>query len=107
MFAPDDAASRKRIADACDVNGSILDANEVFLKMVGYDRQELLQGRLRWKDLTPGDQLGITERAIAELKKKDPRLEDFTYEIDGHKLKLINELPEAESHPYTHIRALT
>lgn len=44
---------------------------------------------------------------IAELKKKDPKLEDFIYEIDGKKLKLINELPDGDGHPYTHIRALT
>ena len=44
---------------------------------------------------------------IAELKKKDPKLEDFIYEVDGKKLKLINELPDGDDHPYTHIRALT
>jgi hypothetical protein len=44
---------------------------------------------------------------IIELKKNDPKLEDFVYEMDGKKLKLINQLPDDARHPYTHIRALT
>jgi DNA sulfur modification protein DndD len=44
---------------------------------------------------------------IAELKQKDPKLEDFVYEYGGKKMKLINELPADVGHPYTHIRALT
>jgi hypothetical protein len=44
---------------------------------------------------------------IAELKKKDPKLEDFIYEIDGEKLKLINQLPAEEGQPYTNIRSIT
>jgi hypothetical protein len=40
---------------------------------------------------------------IAELKKNDPTLEDFTYEFRGKKLKLVNELPDGEDHPYTTI----
>lgn len=40
---------------------------------------------------------------LAELKKKDPKLEDFTYEFRAKKLKLIYELPAAEEHPYTTI----
>lgn len=40
---------------------------------------------------------------IAELKKKDPVLEDFTYEFRGRKIKLIHQLPEGEEYPYTTI----
>src|SRR5215813_17444 len=34
-------------------DGQILDANDAFLRMVGYDREDLLSGRLRSTDLTP------------------------------------------------------
>ena len=40
---------------------------------------------------------------IAELKKKDPALEDFTYEYRGKKIKLVHELPDGEEYPYTTI----
>lgn len=43
---------------------------------------------------------------IAELKEKDPKLEDFTYEFRGKRLKLVNELPADEEHPYTTVSAL-
>jgi PAS domain S-box-containing protein len=36
-----------------DIEGPIFEANDAFLRMVGYDRQDLVSGRLRWTDLTP------------------------------------------------------
>ena len=36
-----------------DLDGRILDANNAFLRMVGYEREDVLSGRLRWRDLTP------------------------------------------------------
>ena len=36
-----------------DLDGRILEANDAFLHMVGYDREDLVAGRLRWTDLTP------------------------------------------------------
>jgi PAS domain S-box-containing protein len=40
-----------------DCDGRILDANDAFLGMVGYDRKDLVSGRLRWTDLTPAEWL--------------------------------------------------
>ena len=36
-----------------DLDGRIFEANDAFLRMVGYDREDLVSGRLRWTDLTP------------------------------------------------------
>jgi PAS domain S-box-containing protein len=36
-----------------DLEGRILEANDAFLRMVGYDREDLVSGRMRWTDLTP------------------------------------------------------
>ena len=52
-----------------DVKGNILDANNAFLKMVGYTREELQAGKLNWKDLTPVEQLYLSEKSIEEMKK--------------------------------------
>ena len=40
-----------------DIEGRILDANDAFLQIVGYEREDLLAGRLRWNDLTPPEVL--------------------------------------------------
>jgi PAS domain S-box-containing protein len=36
-----------------DFDGRILEANEAFLHIVGYDREDLVAGSIRWTDLTP------------------------------------------------------
>ncbi|MGY4315079.1 ATP-binding protein [Bradyrhizobium sp. JR3.5] len=51
-----------------DHTPDILDANEAFLKTLGYDREDLAAGRLRWADLTPPEWQERTDRARAELK---------------------------------------
>ncbi|HTJ58900.1 MAG TPA: AAA family ATPase [Devosiaceae bacterium] len=36
-----------------DFEGHILEANDAFLRLVGYEREELTSGQLRWTELTP------------------------------------------------------
>lgn len=36
-----------------DLDGQILDANDAFGRIVGYDSRDVLSGQLRWKDLMP------------------------------------------------------
>ena len=36
-----------------DLQGQILEANDAFLRIIGYDRDDLISGRLRWTELTP------------------------------------------------------
>ena len=51
-----------------NVQGAITGANEAFLRMVRYDREDLASGRLRWADLTPAEWRGHAEQAVADLK---------------------------------------
>ena len=51
------------------VDGDILEANDAFLRMVGYEREDLLSGRVRWTDLTPPEWRESTEHALAELSR--------------------------------------
>jgi PAS domain S-box-containing protein len=57
-------AKIRRLVDAnivgiiiSDLEGRILEANDAFLRIVGYDHDDLLAGRLRWTDLTPPEWL--------------------------------------------------
>jgi PAS domain S-box-containing protein len=49
-----------------DHEGRILDANDAFLRIVGYDREDLVLGRIRWTDLTPPE--WRDRDAVEELK---------------------------------------
>ncbi|NKQ75345.1 histidine kinase, partial [Rhizobium sp. UPM1132] len=51
-----------------DIEGRILEANDAFLRMVGYDREDLASGRLCWTELTPAEWRDRDARAIGELK---------------------------------------
>jgi PAS domain S-box-containing protein len=51
-----------------NVDGRITDANETFLRMLGYGRDDLDSGRLRWTALTPAEWRDLDDRAIAEVR---------------------------------------
>ncbi|HEY2402056.1 MAG TPA: PAS domain S-box protein, partial [Steroidobacteraceae bacterium] len=38
-----------------DLDGRILEANDAFLRLVGYDREDLISSGMRWTDMTPPD----------------------------------------------------
>ncbi|MDQ6800048.1 MAG: PAS domain S-box protein [Acidobacteriota bacterium] len=48
-------------------DGQILDANDVYLRLTGYDRQDLAAGRFRWTDITPPEYRSRDEAALAEV----------------------------------------
>ena len=52
-----------------DFDGRILEANDAFLHMLGYDREDLIAGRLRWPDLTPPDWRERDEQLMKEHKR--------------------------------------
>jgi PAS domain S-box-containing protein len=49
--------------------GEIVEANDAFLKMGGYDREDLVTGRLRWTDLTPPEWYDRSARGLEELQR--------------------------------------
>ena len=52
-----------------EVEGRILEANDEFLRMVGYDREDLAAGRLHRTTLTPPEWRDRDARTVAELKR--------------------------------------
>ena len=68
-------AKIRRLVDAnivgvliSDLEGRVLEANDAFLQMVWYTRDDLTSGRLRWTELTPPDWQAVSERAVAQLR---------------------------------------
>jgi len=52
-----------------DFSGRISDANEAFLSLVGYSRDELLSGKARWTTMTPPEHVAADARAAEELQR--------------------------------------
>jgi PAS domain S-box-containing protein len=51
-----------------DIEGHIIEANDAFLHMVGYDREDLAAGRVNRTDLTPPEWRERDARTVAEVK---------------------------------------
>jgi len=49
-----------------NLGGEIVEANQAFLQMFQYDRQDLVSGRLRWEDMTPTELRERDQRAVTE-----------------------------------------
>jgi len=74
-----------------ELEGQILEANDAFLTMVGYDREDLVAGRLDWTDLTPPEWRDRDERLIPELTKSGT-LQPFEKEYfrkDGSRVSVL------------------
>jgi PAS domain S-box-containing protein len=50
-----------------DSRGGILEANEAFLDILGYSREDLISGRVRWTKLTPAEWAPADQDALAQL----------------------------------------
>jgi len=68
-------AKIKRLVDAnivgvliSNAEGQIIEANDAFLQMVGYSRDNLTSGRLRWPELTPPEWQAASQRAEAQIR---------------------------------------
>ena len=51
-----------------DIQGWIIEANQAFLDIIGYSREDLVSGPLRWTELTPPEWRDADQQIIAELK---------------------------------------
>ncbi|MGF6304805.1 PAS domain S-box-containing protein [Paraburkholderia sp. WC7.3d] len=75
-----------------DLEGHVLEANDAFLRIVGYDREDLMAGRLRWMDLTPPEWLARDLSQWIPQQKVTGRLEPFEKEYfrkDGSRVPVL------------------
>jgi PAS domain S-box-containing protein len=74
-----------------DFDGRVVEANDEFLRMVNYDREDLVSGRIRWADLTPPDWRDRNNARI-EQQKSSGRFEPFEKEYtrkDGSRVPVL------------------
>ncbi len=52
-----------------DLSGNTLEANDACLAMLGYTREDLEAGRIRWNELTPAEHIPRDREVIEELRR--------------------------------------
>ena len=78
----------RRLVDAniigifiADREGRILEANDAFLRIVGYDREDLVSGRVRWTELSPPEwrERDILDSGRTELNRDRSALREGVF----------------------------
>ena len=50
------------------LDGQVVEANDAFLEMVGFTRDDLASGRIKWTELTPPEWQAASQRAVEQLR---------------------------------------
>jgi PAS domain S-box-containing protein len=69
----------------------ITDANDLFLEMVGYTREDLRAGKLLWKEMTPPEYADLDARGLEELRERGActPFEKEYYRKDGGRVPVL------------------
>ena len=72
-------------------DGRITDANETFLRMVGYSRADLVAGQVSWMELTPPEWRSVDAQRLAMLKSMgiSPPYEKEYFHKAGHRVPVL------------------
>ena len=74
-----------------DVEGRILEANDAFLRIIQYDREDLVTGRVCWTDLTPPEWREDTAQRVVEVMTTgtvQPREKEY-FRKDGSRVPVL------------------
>jgi PAS domain S-box-containing protein len=75
-----------------NMEGQITDANDKFLEMVGYTRDELASGQIDWANMTPPEYRYLDDASVAELRATGVNKAPFEKEYirkDGTRIPII------------------
>jgi PAS domain S-box-containing protein len=74
-----------------DLTGTVTEANDAFLDMIGYSREELLAGKVRWDDITRPELRHLDDQAIEEMREKGActPFEKVFIRKDGSRIPLL------------------
>ena len=74
-----------------DIYGSIHEANDEFLRIIGYNRSDLVSGNLSWLDITPPEYIELDEQGIAAARENgacNPYEKEFICQ-DGSRVPVL------------------
>ena len=69
----------------------ILEANDAYLDIIGYTRDDLEAGRISWREITPPEWTGIQDDALTQLRRTGtcrPFEKEYVHR-DGHRVPVL------------------
>ncbi|AFY67551.1 multi-sensor hybrid histidine kinase [Geitlerinema sp. PCC 7407] len=74
-----------------EMNGRILEANDAFLRIAGYSREDVQAGRVNWLTITPPEYRDLDQQAIAALNTigSHPPYEKEYIRKDGQRVPVL------------------
>src|SRR4029077_3765042 len=73
-------------------DGRVVEANEAFLRIVGYEPDDLVSGRLRWTDFVPSRALDHDSQELVAEFQRSGALQPFEWELvrkDGSRVLVL------------------
>lgn len=72
-------------------DGTVTEANQAFLSIIGYTQDDLHSGRIHWTDLTPYEFLALDEKALSQAKRDGACVpyEKEYFHKDGHHVPIM------------------
>jgi len=91
-----------------DKDGTIINANDAFLNMSGYSREELLHGDITWDKITPPEYAHLNKEAAEKIRIDGicPPFENVCQRKDGHYINVLlgaASLNEADAVAVTYV----
>ena len=74
-----------------DFDGRILDINNHITRILGYTREEIVAGRLSWRDFTPAEYLPVSNNSLEDLKSNRnvvPFEKEYIHK-NGHRVSVL------------------
>ena len=53
----------------CNIHGDIVEVNDAMVRLLGYEREEYLSGKVKWTNITPPEYRELDLKAIEQLKE--------------------------------------
>jgi PAS domain S-box-containing protein len=79
-----------------ELEGQIIEANDAFLDIVGYEREDLISGCMRWTDLTPPEWLDRDEQQWVRRTESLQPFEKEYFRKDGSRVPVLTRMASFE-----------
>ena len=79
----------------------VYEANDAYLDIIGYSREDLEAGRIAWREITPPEWAGAQDRAIGQLRQAgacQPFEKEYVHK-DGHRVPVLIGAAAISRHP--------